>query len=277
MKIIYHSRDLDGYCSGAILKKRFPQAELIGYDYGQAIPKIDDGDEIIMVDVSIPMLDMATMAMRCKLTWIDHHISAINDFGALPPNKITAVLDNAHSACEGAWRWAFPDRGVPLAVTMLGMYDTWRNHDKDWWDLEIMPFQYGMRTLCHSAESFPEFMLESDVDLQDIIQLGAVILRYQKDQYMIAAKSAFEFDWKGYRCIALNGGGFNSMAFDSVYDEAKHDIMMPFKFNGKMWIFSLYTTKDIDCSAIAKEMGGGGHKKAAGFQVETLAQMGFRI
>ena len=45
---------------------------------------------------------------------------------------------------------------------------------------------------------------------------------------------------------------------------------MPFYFNGREWVYSLYTTKKIDCSQIAKWYGGGGHKQAAGFQTEKL-------
>ena len=47
---------------------------------------------------------------------------------------------------------------------------------------------------------------------------------------------------------------------------------MTYQFNGKHWSFSIYTTKDdIDCSAIAKKRGGGGHKKAAGFEAKDLS------
>jgi nanoRNase/pAp phosphatase (c-di-AMP/oligoRNAs hydrolase) len=84
-------------------------------------------------------------------------------------------------------------------------------------------------------------------------------------------KSSFEIEFKGLKAICLNGGGFNSDVFKSVYDESRHDIMMPFQFNGRFWTVSLYTTKDeVDCSVIAKSMGGGGHKKAAGFQVDDI-------
>jgi len=30
----YHSADLDGHCSGAIVRKVFPQAQLVGANYG---------------------------------------------------------------------------------------------------------------------------------------------------------------------------------------------------------------------------------------------------
>lgn len=78
----------------------------------------------------------------------------------------------------------------------------------------------------------------------------------------------------GLRAICLNGGGFNSDVFKTVYNPTKHDVMMPFQYNGTFWTFSLYTTKpEIDCNEIAKLYGGGGHKQAAGFQVDRLSDI----
>jgi nanoRNase/pAp phosphatase (c-di-AMP/oligoRNAs hydrolase) len=45
---------------------------------------------------------------------------------------------------------------------------------------------------------------------------------------------------------------------------------MPFYFAKNKWVVSLYTTKDIDVSEIAKKYGGGGHKQAAGFTCDKL-------
>ncbi len=275
MKIIYHSRDLDGYTSGAILKMKFPEAELIGYDYGQPIPWIDKGEDIILVDVSFPMVDLFDMAANSKsMVWIDHHASAIKDYEAcdIVPVRLEVVLMDGIAACELAWNWAFPDRELPVAVRLLGQYDTWRNQNKEFWDRFVLPFQYGMRTICNSPETFPmDIMKYIEVfELNEIINIGNIILVYQSEQDAKSCENAFEFDWKGYRIIAKNGGSFNSNAFKAVYNPEKHDIMMPFKFTGKYWVFSLYTEKDIDCSALAKSMGGGGHKKAAGFQITSV-------
>lgn len=284
MIIVYHSRDLDGYTSGAILKKRFPEAHLIGYDYGQPIPVLPSGDNIILVDVSFPISDMIAIAADSKsFTWIDHHITAINEFNErahaeqMPP-QLMAVLQDGVAACELAFNWAFPESEMPYSIKLLGMYDTWRNKDKKFWDEQVLPFQYGMRTMCHSAESFPEAILTAydTAEVADIVQLGKIILNYQDEQNAIIAKSAFEFLWRGYRVIAINASGFSSLAFKSVYNPDRHQIMMPFKFTGKYWVFSLYTEHDdIDCSLIAKSLGGGGHKKAAGFQVDSVTSPNF--
>jgi len=280
MIIIYHSRDLDGHTSGAILKMKFPEATLIGYDYGEPIPILPDNERIILVDVSFPIEDMFRIVSKSlSFLWIDHHISKINEFRAqttVPPH-ITTLLRDGVAACELAWEYAYPQVPIPIAVKLLGMYDTWRNQDQAYWEQRIMPFQYGMRTMCQSPESFPVNLFDtvSEEDVDEIVSLGKIILDYQREQDTRAAKGAFEFYWLGLRVIALNGGGFNSNAFKSVYNPEKHDLMMPFKWAGKYWIFSLYTEKAIDCSLIAESFGGGGHKKAAGFQLTKFADGGF--
>lgn len=227
-----------------------------------------------MIDISFPMEEMdkiATNAFPNRFTWIDHHISAINDYKAYYnfTVPINAVLDNSRSACEGGWTHFFPETETPEAVRLLGEYDTWRKADLARWENKIMPFQYGMKMLCSSPKTFPSVMLE-DNNVEHIMEIGQNILEYQAEIDKInCKKNAFETDFKGYRAICLNGGGFSSNTFKSVYNPAKHDLMMCFQHNGRFWTVSIYTTNpDIDCSALAKSMGGGGHRTAAGFQIE---------
>lgn len=280
MICIYHNKDLDGYCSGAIVKRKYPDAVMLGWDYGQPLPFDDTamiGEDVILIDISFPIDKMVQFAHVAKsFTWIDHHISAINEYNGIGENKIIAVLENGIAACEGGWKHLFPDEFMPTAVMLAGKYDTWRNQDKYDWDNAILPFQFGMRMFCNSPETFPPQLLEwypivTDSPVYGIINDGKLILSYQKTQNERACKSSFEIEFEGLRAICLNNGGANSQVFDSVYDESKHDVMIPFVFTGKHWTFSLYTTKDeIDCSVIAKSKGGGGHKKAAGFQLKEL-------
>lgn len=293
MIIIHHDKDLDGYSSGAICKKKYPNAKLIGYDYNQPIPwdQIPEGEPVIMIDVSLPMPDMYEMAKKSnwQMTWIDHHISAINDYKAFvktianssapdytEQNFLTPVLEVGIAACEIAWRYLFTNLAMPFSIEMLGKYDTWRNHNQDEWENDILPFQYGMRQICNSAESFSLSLLENAMPQERenrILNCGKTILAYQKQINETACRKAFPATFKGLRAICLNGGGFNSQVFDSVWDEEKYDVMMPFQFDGKKWTFSIYTTKDIDCSVYAKSLGGGGHAKACGFTVSSIEEV----
>lgn len=296
MIIIYHSRDLDGFTSGAICKRKYPDAELIGFDYGQDIyeklnlhfcntftslnPYLAE-HHVIMIDVSLKMPEMFNLAKKCKsLTWIDHHISAIKEYEVAKsdaPENFIPVLENGIAACEVGWKYLFPNEKMPRAIELLGQYDTWRNQDNEHWENQVLPFQFGMRLNCHSPQTFPMNLLDgtpNDRIVDGFIHKGHTILEYQANMNRAACGASFEFEFEGLRAICLNGGGFNSDVFKSVYDPAKHDIMMPFRFNGKQkeWVFSMYSIKpDIDVSVIAKKWGGGGHKAAAGFQVKDLA------
>lgn len=74
------------------------------------------------------------------------------------------------------------------------------------------------------------------------------------------------------KAIAVNLGHTNSKVFDSVWDESKYDLMITFvRRKDKLWNVSLYSTKeDVDCGAICKSFGGGGHFSAAGFTAKEL-------
>lgn len=285
--------DLDGYCSAAIIKKRYPEAELIGFHYGDSFQELLDlippDCEVIMADVSLPMDQMAELAdhVSGQLTWIDHHASAIKDYQEYMAKHfansmsevgfLDAVLEDGISACEGTWKYFFPNKPIPRAVEILGQYDTWRNQDKMAWDHTIIPFQFGMRLNTISPETFPMNLLEPDVHVDDIVEMirrGNVILKYQRQQNEFSMKKSFVIDFDGYRALACNSGG-NSETFASVWDESKHDLMMGFKFIGDKWVFTMYTTKDIDLGALAKKYGGGGHLKAAGFQLDTIPEFIF--
>jgi oligoribonuclease NrnB/cAMP/cGMP phosphodiesterase (DHH superfamily) len=281
MIAIYHSRDLDGICSGAILKKRYPEAKIIGYDYGEPIPaEIIPDEDLIIADVSFPVPLMVKISQQQRsFIWIDHHVSAATEFLALEDKgHIEFIYDSRVAACELTWKYCFPDTPIPPAVLLLGEYDSWRNQDTHRGKTAIIPFQWGMRILCNSVETFPTEAFGSPIAsakfIQNTIVAGESVLRYQKLQDARACKGAFEAVFEGHPSICLNKGLANSLTFESVWDPEKHHIMIPFSFNKNRWIVSLFTTRnDVDCSLIASQWGGGGHRKAAGFSVTDIRKV----
>jgi oligoribonuclease NrnB/cAMP/cGMP phosphodiesterase (DHH superfamily) len=232
-----------------------------------------------MADVSLPMQDMLQMARHSKyqFTWIDHHQSAMNDYVNLPDHartQINAYLKTNLSACELCWEYFFEET-TPLFVRWLGTYDSWRNQDEEMWEKFILPFQWGARLHYKTPEDIVRALQGSGGAIETVLSDGNTILAYQREQNERSCRSAFEYEFDGLRAICLNIAGASSLTFESVYDEGKHDLMIPFAWNGKRWNFSLYTTKtdSINCSVLAKKRGGGGHKGAAGFQVENLREI----
>lgn len=269
---IYHSSDLDGLCSGAIVKRALPEVELIGYDYGEVVPEIEDGSEVIMVDVSLPMDQMAELASRCsRFTFIDHHKSALEEWDARQwPGHVYKCGRVGVAACELAWYYFFTNEPMPETVRMLGEYDTWRNSDADRWR-DVLEFQFGCRLSINSPNDFNVHFFDNPMSwVMGAMKEGATVLKYQEQVNAKQAKRAYERMFGDYRAICINAGGFNSDLFKSVYNQ-KHELMMCYQWDGvqRKFIVSLYTTHEhIDCSVIAKGFGGGGHKKAAGFALD---------
>jgi oligoribonuclease NrnB/cAMP/cGMP phosphodiesterase (DHH superfamily) len=339
IKCFYHSADLDGHCSGAIVKYKFPKALMYPINYGDKFPwdDIKPDDIVYMVDFALqPFEDMLTLdlSVLSKLYWIDHHSSAIESsdkshFGL----RLSGKRNTSKAACELVWEYLFPDKPVPLAVKLLSLYDSWTYQDHELEDL-VLPFQMRMRMENLNPKNWDEVgiqwnsLLEGEQQYSDItytramihnyVSQGKLLLKYDQEQKKKYAETyAFEtiieipIDMAGekyghvvrpYKAIVVNLGHTNSKVFDSVWEktcdrcdgmihiqtkgnllkECRHckgtgliepyDVMVTFcRRKDKLWNVSLYSTKpEVDCGAIAKTFGGGGHKGAAGFQCKEL-------
>lgn len=276
MKCFYHSADLDGHCSGAIVKKINPECEMIGINYGQDFPwdSIKENEIVFMVDFSLqPFSDMERLNKMCKFIWIDHHKTAIDAAHEAGFLAYEQSLEIGKAGCELTWEYFKRDTDIPLAVTLLGRYDVWDLTAH----LEIMNFQYGMKmqeNTLPDADIWNDILIDDSVDtVTNISTVGEIILRYQANQSSNYVKMcAFETEIDGLPAIAMNIGMANSAMFDSIWNSKKHKVMMPFVWRDGKWTVSMYTTQEtgVDVGLIAKSYGGGGHQQAAGFQCDKL-------
>jgi oligoribonuclease NrnB/cAMP/cGMP phosphodiesterase (DHH superfamily) len=78
-----------------------------------------------MCDISFPKEEMEKL--RTKLTWIDHHISALNQNGHLDYDGIQRT---DFAACELTWQYFFPNEPMPEIVRLLGRYDCFGHKTK---------------------------------------------------------------------------------------------------------------------------------------------------
>jgi len=287
MKCFYHSADLDGHCSGAIVKYKYPECEMIGINYGQEFPwdKIQSGEDVYMVDFTLqPFEQMERLSTICELVWIDHHKTEVEE-GEKRNFHPAGIRRVGIGACALVWENLYPFIPVPDSVRLLAEYDVW-NHS----DYRTLSFQYGFRFF---ENTYPDnqklwgpcFQSTSCVRVSEVCTIGNTLLTYEKHQNAKFCK-AYAFDTqlsctlgghseaKHFQAICCNKGFTNSKVFDSAYDPTRHDLMVTFcrlKAPAHKWTVSLYSTKDdVDCGQIARVFGGGGHKGAAGFQCEQL-------
>lgn len=281
MKCFYHSADLDGHCSGAIIKNLHPECEMIGINYGQEFPfdTVAKDEIVYMVDFCLQPFDlMEKLNSICQLIWIDHHKTAIDE--AYDKGFIARggqLIRDGMAGCELVWEYEYQhQKTVNKAVYLLGRYDVWDHSDP-----ETLPFQYGMRMIGDTlpgSEIWKELFNNNDLT-SEIITTGKIVIEYERQQNIkfcraYSFETAIEKDGQSLSAICINRGLTNSQIFDSVYNPEKHDLMITFcrlKPPAGKWTVSLYSTKnEIDCGTIAKSFGGGGHKGAAGFQCVEL-------
>ena len=284
----YHSKDLDGRFSGAVLKFQYPDIELRGWDYKDPTPPIEDlqgYDEVILIDITFPFDKMIEYGRVLNLTVIDHHISvkreadewlefntAFNGELQLP---FTYIYDNELSACELGFKHYFGY--VPPIVEAVGKYDTWRAFGTDLWDNVILPIKFYMYGKVGNPNDVnPEWFVNdeftSGVKINEMISIGKSIMDYERKMDESRCKSyAFETNAFGLRVLAMNTPFFSSEVMRTMFDPEKHDIMVGFNYNGRNWGVNLRSPKGgADVSRIAKARGGGGHISAAGYESQTF-------
>jgi len=290
MKCFYHSADLDGQCSGAIIKYTQPDCEMIAIDYGQPFPweLITDPNEVIwMIDFCLqPFSDMVKLDGLCRLYWIDHHKSAIEEYhrfarenGVFKPDRAHVELRTDYAACELTWMTQVPSRKMPEAVHLLGRYDIWKDQETP----GALQFQYGMRLQPDTRpesyiwrELFASGTLPEDLrtynKVLEIKRKGATCLSYERQQNEKFIQAyGFDVEFEGLKCVAANRGMSNSLLFESVWNHEKYDAMLMFAWKDGQYTVSLYSDKPgIDVSVVAKKYGGGGHVGSSGFQCATL-------
>ena len=282
MVCIYHSRDLDGWMSAAIVKLKYPDVKLLGWDYGDEYYHIPEGEPVIMVDVSYPMDVMLTTAKISKwnLTWIDHHISAIKayrEFIGQGESFRLATLDDEFAACELTWQRLFPNEPMPELVRLLGRYDCF-GHKGTNEERKVLEFQYGARGYIYNPETALINLRMSatskeydDVTCKKILKEGQAIYGYLCTEAKNSYKRIFPVVFDTYRFACINQDRFNPINFGIDYHKDGYDGFACFWYANGKWTFSLYNDNgNVDCSEICKRRGGGGHKGAAGFSTDVF-------
>lgn len=282
----YHKSDLDGLCSGAIAKY---YADLRNWDYSlypiehyDNLPfdKMNRNTTAFFLDIFPQPYEERFQQIvdagipQNQIVVCDHHKTFI-DTGI--PELVSGECQTFYSGCELTWNWLFPDKDMPQAVHLLGRYDVWDKSNPKKRIEQIVPFQYGARMelvdpIFGKHENWVRlFEEESEKEITRIIKLGKDILAYEEAENIKTVQQyAFDAEFRGLKVIACCSSKFSSNVFASKWDPEIYDAMMCFCITNDLQVkASLYVDdkEGVDVSIVAKEMGGGGHKGAAGFIV----------
>ena len=222
--VVYHSIDLDGWMSAAIVKHWWMSnigdkpytftawedlsntehdaevLNMIGYNYGQPIPDLSEYDKVIMCDISFTKDQMIQLVNQFSnlenFIWIDHHISAIKELNSFTANNtiyhlkhLEGLRDTTFAACELTWKYFFPNETMPEIVRLLGMYDSFRHKGTDE-EQKVLEFQYGARQCIKDYFDAYEHLLGCNIET--ILQRGYSIYQYLCSEAKQIYKNGFE-------------------------------------------------------------------------------------
>lgn len=288
--MIYHKADYDGIFCREIARKFLPNAELIGWDYGDPTPPIQEDVVLYMLDISVPEL-----MNHPNLIWIDHHKSAIEKYGTKPGYQIDGV-----AACRLAWQWfnrtsdgstgyavnvpstkePYVERRVtePLAVRLAGEYDIWDKRDPQ---AELL--QHGLRSqelnkncwdllLTNHAETDTQHDVGTELVYALLDQGKCLQYAKTKENESIIKSAGFTLRFEELTFLACNHARYNSFLFTAGL-KPEHDACLGFCWRAGKWTVSLYHApgkEHFDLSLTAVKYGGGGHRGACGFTCKEL-------
>ncbi len=270
MLCIFHIADHDGKGSAAIVKRLYPEAELLGLNHDMEIPfdDIRQHDKIIICDIALPLEFMFELNESRDLTWIDHHASVINEYDEAMKKgagkEIKGLRRIGTAAICLTWEYFYPQTEAPEGVKLLGLNDIFDLRDE-----RVRPFEYAFQSLGvnRPTDKTWDDLLSGKMNIEEMVEKGRAILSWIKVRNIRLSHSmAFESEYMGYKCICANMPQGYSEFFDSLPNIKEYDFMCNFFMNKRNnWNLSFYTAKEgVDVSKIAATLGGGGHVRAAG-------------
>jgi len=287
---IYHGGCDDGFAAAWAIWKRWPDCQFEPGVYGKPLPGAI-GKNVLFVDFSAKRSEIDLMAQMAKsIVIIDHQKTAEADLepfkiglcgGAkfVPENlegmfrdltelerpPILAWFDMEQSGAVMAWKFGHPDAIAPTFLELVQDRDLWKfKHGED-----TKKFSAALRTYPMDFKVWDKLI----TSWGGLISEGEGILRAHNANIAKFIADAYMDTIDGHLVPVVN------VPYHYASDTA-HALLT--RFPGSpftaCWFrrgdgMIQYSLRSEDCrldvSEIAKKFGGGGHRNAAGFQVQA--------
>lgn len=276
--VLYHGDCYDGFGAAWAVRKSIAARPgetpdvYLPCKYGQPMPEIPDGEEVILVDFSYPAAQLKALAERSFfLSVLDHHKTAQADMAELianTPDNMEIIFDMNRSGAMIAWD-EFMGTPAPRFLQYIQDRDLWTKKLK--YHEEITAYIQSFERTFDNFDTLA-FVLTTDAGLEDAASQGEAILRFKTQKVDEMCAQAIRVKLGDYESIpAVNCPYvFASDVGNRLLELHPEAPLAAYWFyrNDRVWQWGLRSrqTEDIDVSAIAKAYGGGGHKHAAGFE-----------
>ena len=262
--IIYHANCPDGFgAAWSFWKKYGKNADYYPAIHGEAPPDVK-GREVYIVDFSYSREVTEKIAEDCKsIVILDHHKTAQEALDGLHYFK----YDVTHSGAYLAWRYLFGEQNVPNLILMI--------EDRDLWKWKILDSKIMLTVLDSYQYDFQmwdalaiKMELESP-EYSRMLMDGVAISRYKDSVIKTILKTSHTINILGQDIPAVNSPYFQSEMGATLCLGRPYSCV--YTLDGDRYRFSLRSEANgLDVADIARQFGGGGHAKAAGFTAQSL-------
>lgn len=287
---LYHANCDDGFgAAWAIWQKWGDTIAYAPCSYGDPLLSAADMN-VLMVDFSYKRNELTKLAFDAKsVVVLDHHKTAqeelefftipgmtrftVDDVPFKNHRKITALFDMERSGARLAWEFAHPSDAVehprfqemPLMLRLIEDRDLWRFRYP-----ETRPFSAALRTYPQDFETW-ETISHS---VPQLVEEGVTILRAHDANIKKFTEQTYFATIGGYYVPVVNVpyhyasdtahhllGQFEGAAFAACWFR---------RADGKVQFSLRSEDARADVSEVAKKLGGGGHRNAAGFTLAAI-------
>lgn len=293
--VVYHKNCNDGKAAAACAYKYLgDKVEYIPMNYGFEINfKNFEEKNIILLDFSWKKQEYELVKKVAKKVMIlDHHDSAMKEL----ENVEGCFFNMNESGASLAWEYFFPGNELPTFILYVKDRDLWTYKYRD----ESEPMFYGLATsFDRTVESWVKYLDNNDL-VENLVNRGKVEMlknhMYIENITKNALNLKMELDDENYNIIYLELDSpklvseiseklymNNDVDFTLCWYRDKQNtvpkyleyysdnILVNMMYGPQKYYVSLRSNKEnIDLGEISKKIAnGGGHKKAAGFNIDV--------
>lgn len=309
--VIYHDNCADGFGAAFAAWLKFgDEAEYFACQYGivkstedvNNLPEIGNR-EVYILDFSLPKEVMDWLfKVSNKVVWLDHHKTAFEmwcgkyypgmfwvNYEDVPDNAIIMLNDNKSGAMI-AWEYFHPDKEIPMLIRHIDDYDRWqfkiegtKAFMRALWSYAPWSFEQWNTMFYDPYSGAKEYC---DMGREQLISEGSAILRAHDQNVQAVVNGGSRSCKISKHLISMEAGfevGLAANCPQHLASDVGHQLATQSGTYGLLWFLnkegkclcSLRSNGDYDVSSIAKSFGGGGHKNAAGFQVDIQTLLGW--
>ena len=287
--VIFHRNCSDGTCGYWVARKYLQEKNhlfhAIAMHAGEnlTIPNSTiENKRILYIDVCPSFEFLQELSKVAKdIMILDHHTSTFITMESMKNSDMMNVkyeLDIKLSGCQLAWNHFYPDLLRPWFLEYIS--------DRDLWKFELGNSKEINEALHYknliNVESMDMIICYTMDEIQTLVDLGKIILDITNKTIHYALRECVEgiflVDekiynvWFGTIGRNLRSEFGNQMIQKRMMNGNLPDFSVVYSYQPKLglWFISLRGSENCpDLSIIAKHFGGGGHKKAAGFEYKN--------